>query len=73
MHIVLTTKKREPIISAENRVRIEKYITGVVNNNACHLYAIYANPEHVHILLSKSPDIDEDTLITVISKLLLLR
>ena len=31
-HFVLTTLNREPLISEENRVRIEKYITGIVNN-----------------------------------------
>jgi REP element-mobilizing transposase RayT len=35
-----------------NRERIEKYITGIVNNNNSKLYSIYANPEHVHFLVS---------------------
>ena len=47
-HFVFTTLNRIPMILEKNRQRIEKYITGIVNNNACHLYAIYANPEHVH-------------------------
>ena len=45
-----------------NRVRIEKYITGIINNNGCQLYAIYANPEHLHFLVSRSPCIDEESL-----------
>jgi len=56
-----------PIITEHSRCRIEKYITGIVNNNYCHLYAIYANPEHVHLLVSKSPNLDEESLITIIS------
>jgi REP element-mobilizing transposase RayT len=55
-----------PPIQEVNRVRIEKYITGIVNNNACQLYAIYANPDHVHFLISRSPSIDEQTLSTII-------
>jgi REP element-mobilizing transposase RayT len=66
-HFVLTTFNRIPCIKEENRIRIEKYITGIVNNNSSKLYAIYANPEHVHILLSRSPDISEQELLTIIA------
>jgi putative transposase len=64
-HFIFTTFLREPIIQNASRERIEKYITGIINNNGCQLYAIYANPEHVHLLVSRSPDIDEDTLATI--------
>ncbi|MDR2684659.1 MAG: transposase [Prevotellaceae bacterium] len=67
MHYVLVTQNRMPIILEKFRERIEKYITGIVNNNACKLYKIYANPEHVHILLSRAPQIDDETLITIIA------
>jgi putative transposase len=49
------TLHRLPLISEKQRERIEKYITGIVNNNDSQLYAIYANPEHVHFLVSRSP------------------
>ena len=65
-HFVFTTLHRLPLISEANRIRIEKYITGIINNNQCHLYAIYANPDHVHFLVSRSPEIDEQTLATII-------
>jgi len=58
-HFVFTTKDRFPCIKEENRERIEKYITGVVNNHICKMYAIYANPEHVHFLISRSPEMSE--------------
>ncbi|RPJ76701.1 MAG: hypothetical protein EHM20_07105 [Alphaproteobacteria bacterium] len=54
-HFVFTTNHREPIILDLHRERIEKYITGIVNNNDCQLYAIYANPEHMLFLVSRSP------------------
>ncbi|MCL2624623.1 MAG: transposase [Planctomycetaceae bacterium] len=56
-----------PLILEKNQQRIEKYITGIVKHNACHLYAIYANPEHVHFLISRSPGIDEERLATIIA------
>ena len=52
MHYVFVTQNRMPIILEKFRERIEKYITGIVNNNGCKLYKIYANPDHVIILLS---------------------
>lgn len=66
-HFVLITEKRIPYIKAEHRIRIEKYITGIVNHNYCKMYAIYANPEHVHFLISRSPSISEVTLSTIIA------
>ncbi|GET33464.1 hypothetical protein PbJCM13498_23270 [Prolixibacter bellariivorans] len=53
-HFVFITQKRQRIIHEENRERIEKYITGIVNNHASKLYAIYANPDHIHFLVSRS-------------------
>ncbi len=67
-HFVFTTLNRAPIIPEKNRERIEKYITGIVNNNLSKLYAIYANPEHVHFLVSRAPTISESDLATIISE-----
>jgi len=66
-HFVFTTFNRMPIILEKDRIRIEKYITGIVNNNGCKLYSIYANPEHVHFLVSRSPNLDEESLATIIA------
>lgn len=66
-HFIFTAFLREEVILNKNRERIEKYITGIVNNNDCQLYAIYANPEHVHFLVSRSPGIDEEKLAGIIA------
>ena len=66
-HFIFTTFLREPVILNTSRGRIEKYITGIVNNNKCQLYAIYANPEHVHFLVSRSPNIDEESLAAIVA------
>jgi len=66
-HFVFTTSGREPLIPENNRVRIEKYITGIVNNNSSKLYAIYANPDHVHFWVSRSPAISEEQLATIVA------
>jgi REP element-mobilizing transposase RayT len=56
-----------PLILEKHRERIEKYITGIVNNNACKMYSIYANPDHIHFLVSRAPNLDEETLATIIA------
>jgi putative transposase len=66
-HFVFTTLHREPVIKKQSRVRIEKYITGIINNNGCQLYSIYANPDHLHFLVSRAPDLDEETLATIVA------
>lgn len=67
-HFIFITLNCSPIILEMNRERIEKYITGIVNNNDSKLYAIYANPEHVHFLVSRSPKISEEDLATIIAE-----
>ena len=67
-HFIFTTLHRLPLIKEIHRQRIEKYITGIVNNNQCQLYAIYANPEHVHFLISRSPKISEEILASIVAE-----
>ena len=67
-HFIFTTLHRLPVIPEKNRERIEKYITGIVNNHNSKLYAIYANPEHVHFLVSRSPKIPEEDLATIVAE-----
>ncbi len=67
-HFIFITQNRFPSIQDKNRNRIEKYITGIVNNNDSKLYAIYANPEHVHMLISRSPNLSEVELATIVSE-----
>ncbi len=66
-HFVLTTYKRQPVLPEKYRIRIEKYITGIVNHNSSKLYAIYANPQHIHLLVSRSPSISEEELAKIIA------
>lgn len=67
-HYIFTTLHREPLISEKYRERIEKYITGIVNNNESQLYTIYANPDHIHFLVSRSPKLSEENLASIIAE-----
>jgi putative transposase len=66
-HFILTTINRLPLITENHRDRIEKYMTGIVNNLDSRMYAIFANPEHVHMLISRSPRISEQEIATIIA------
>jgi REP element-mobilizing transposase RayT len=66
-HFVFTTKDRQTLIEETHRDRIEKYITGIVNNHGCKMYSIYANPEHVHFLVSRNPAMSEKDLVELIA------
>jgi REP element-mobilizing transposase RayT len=67
IHFIFTTFGRQPVIPEKNRIRIEKYITGIVGRNSSKLYAIFANPDHLHLLISKSPEISEEDIATIIA------
>ena len=67
-HFIFITQNRYPFIQEKSRNRIEKYITGIVNNNDSKMYAIYANPEHVHMLVSRSPELSEAELASIVSE-----
>jgi REP element-mobilizing transposase RayT len=67
-HFVFTTHHRAPVILESARERIEKYITGIVKNHDSRMFAIYANPDHMHFLVSRSPMISEYLLATTLSR-----
>jgi putative transposase len=66
-HFVFITAGRIPLIEEDSRDRIEKYMTGIVGKHYLKVYSIYANPEHVHFLASKSPKISEELLATIVA------
>lgn len=67
-HFIFSVLHRIPLISEKHRGRIEKYITGIVNNNDSQLYAIYANPEHVHFFVSISPKLSQELLASIVAE-----
>ena len=51
IQFVFAVKYREKLINEEKRERLEKYITGIIQSKNQKLLAIYANPDHIHILI----------------------
>lgn len=63
IQIVLAVKGRQNLISKENREELHKFITGIVSNRNQKLFAVFAMPDHVHILVSMSPVISISDLV----------
>ena len=57
IQIVFAVKGRQSLIAKENREELHKFITGIVTNRGQKLFAVFAMPDHVHILVSISPTI----------------
>ena len=56
-HIVFSTKNREPVLRADGREELFRYIWGIIRNKNSHLYRIYAVEDHLHILSSLHPSV----------------
>ena len=66
VHIVFVVSGRQNLIKEENRINLEKYITGIVKNHKSKLLAIYCNPDHTHILIGLHPEISVSEIVRVI-------
>ena len=55
IQIVFAVKGRQNLIAKENREELHKFITGIVTNREQKLLAIFAMPDHVHILVGLKP------------------
>lgn len=55
IHLVFAVKNRQAQISESIRIRVEKYITGIVQNFGHKLLAIYCMPDHCHLFVGLRP------------------
>ena len=63
IQIVFAVKGRENLIEEKNRCELQKFITGIVSKRNQKMLAIYAMPDHVHILIGMEPDISISDLV----------
>lgn len=52
LHIVFSTKNREPRIDRDLQPRLFAYFGGIANNHGCELLAAGGMPDHAHLLVS---------------------
>ena len=57
IHIVFTVKGRQNLIPKRHREELQKFITGIVTNRNQKMLAIFAMPDHTHILVGLKPNI----------------
>jgi putative transposase len=51
VQIVFAVKGRQNLIAKQSREELHKYITGIVQKRGQKMLAIFAMPDHVHILI----------------------
>jgi putative transposase len=56
IQIVFAVKGRQNLIPKEHREELHKFLTGIISNRGQKLFAIFAMPDHVHLLVSISPN-----------------
>jgi REP element-mobilizing transposase RayT len=54
-HIVFSTKNRTPVLHADRREELLRYIWGIQQGLQCHLYRVNGMEDHLHILTSLHP------------------
>ncbi len=57
IQVVFTVQGRQNLIKKQYREELHKYITGIISNRNQKMMAIFAMPDHVHILIGLTPDI----------------
>src|SRR5688572_979546 len=55
VQIVFAVKNRNALISESFREELQKYTTGIVQNNKHKMLAIYCMPDHTHIMVGLNP------------------
>jgi len=63
IQIVFTVKGRQNLISEMHREELQKFITGIVSNRDQKMLAIYAMPDHIHILIGFKPNMSISDLV----------
>src|SRR5690554_740860 len=56
IHIVFTVQGRMNLIPRQHREELHKIITGTTSNRKQKLIAIFAMPDHIHILIGLKPN-----------------
>jgi REP element-mobilizing transposase RayT len=56
IHTIFAVRYREALISPSWKVRLHKYITGIVQNQGNKMLAINSMPDHAHIFIGMKPD-----------------
>jgi REP element-mobilizing transposase RayT len=65
-HIVFSTKKREPIITAPIRAELFKYMGGIIRGEGGKLLQIGGMPDHVHLVVRFKAEPSVATMVKIV-------
>lgn len=68
VHLVFAVKNRDAVIAKNWKNNLYKYITGIVTNKSCKLYAIGGMYDHIHVFVSMSPNQSVSSLVADIKR-----
>jgi len=68
VHVIFSTKNREPYISPEIEPELFAYIGGILMNHGSRLLAAGGTSDHVHLLISLSKNISLSALMKDVKK-----
>jgi REP element-mobilizing transposase RayT len=54
---VFVVKRRQNLIEKQHREELHKFITGIVTNRGQKMLAVFAMPDHVHVLVGLQPNV----------------
>jgi REP element-mobilizing transposase RayT len=52
LHIVFSTRHREPVITPELAPRLQQYLAGTARDTGCRVITSGGMPDHIHLLVS---------------------
>jgi len=56
IQIVFTVRGRQNLIPKQYREELQKFITGIISNRKQKMLAIFAMPDHIHLLVGLKPN-----------------
>jgi len=68
VHVIFSTKNREPLITPEIELELFAYIGGILKNNESRLLDAGGTVDHVHLLISQSKNIALSSLMKDVKK-----
>lgn len=68
LHIIFSTKNREPLITPEIEPELFAYMGGILKNNESRLLDAGGTADHVHLLISQSKNISLSSLMKDVKK-----
>ena len=68
VHIVFSTKNREPFITPEIEPKLFSYVGGILKNHESRLLDVGGTPDHLHPLISQSKNASLSSLMKDVKK-----